>query len=145
MYIPPDDIVITLPTADERSIGRSRLVEEERPEHLARDGRLVPGTRDDPLGAQGTGIVDEHVDTLLVREDRVGKRPDLIELTEIRTRNAEPARSGRGGDLVGDALRLTGLRPTTTTRAPSRANCAAASRPIPEVAPVTTTVRPSRS
>ena len=92
------------------------------------------------------GVVDEHVDVVEALVQPVGAALDGGEAREVERDRLDRARRRRpGGSAARPASALSALRHARTTVAPARASSRAVISPMPLVAPVTTTMRPSWS
>ena len=143
-YMPPDDMVRTRAGPFDRSVGRSRAV--------SRNG---PSTWEATVLSMPSAFSVRSALSAPALWMRVSRSPcEAITVSASAVTAARSPRSAYRGVWVAPvgegraaqaASVLAGLRPTTSSVAPSPARRWAAARPRPDVAPVSRMVRPVRS
>lgn len=88
-------------------------------------------------------VVDERVEPVMGGAEPAGEGADCIDVLQIGQAVADARAAGRCRDRVPGTLRPAMIAGQEMDRRPRLASATAAARPIPDVAPVMTTVRPS--
>ena len=110
---------------------------------IEREGQLQTFGRRAPVGKHRAGVVDQHVDA---RSRRAAIAAPTRRVSAMLERSARCTRWPSLGAIASSLRSVASARPssraTKTMRAPARASSRTAASPIPDVAPVATTVLP---
>ena len=117
--------------------------EQERAEHLRRHGGLDSRRVGAARRRERAGVVDDDVDAARQSSDLAGKRADLAELTHVGGNRDDVGTARRGGDLGRRPLGPRLVAAGDDDPSPERCEAQGSLTPRPDVAPVTTTVRPT--